>query len=58
MVYFNLISGLASIASLVVSILAFVCIRKVEIRLGGTEMNIKQRAEGRDIKQAGGDMNG
>ena len=56
---FNIISGLASITSMGLSIWALFRIHSVEIKFGlvkKSHVNIKQRANGKDIRQAGRDM--
>lgn len=59
MSFFNIISGVASIASLGLSIWALFRVHSVEIKFGlvnKSHVNIKQKANGKDIKQAGRDM--
>jgi len=61
MVYFNVVSGLASIASLCLSIWALFRVHSIEVKLGFTKISrtsVKQKANGRDIRQAGGDIHG
>ncbi len=61
MVYFNVITGLASIASLAVSIFALRAVHNVKVEIGLTDKShnkIEQTAEGSNIKQAGGDLHG
>lgn len=57
---FNIVVGVASIVSLFVSILALKGVHDVKIYIGFTNKSrtkISQKATGRDIQQAGGDMN-
>lgn len=61
MVYFNLISGFASIASLALSIFALKAVYNVKVEIGLTSKahnRIEQKAEGSNIRQAGGDLHG
>ena len=61
MVYFNVISGLASIVSLVVSFFALRTVYKVKVEIGLTENShnkVEQKANGRNIRQAGRDLRG
>lgn len=57
---FNIIAGVASIVSLIVSILVLKGLHEVKIKIGFTDKSrtkISQKATGRGIQQAGGDMN-
>ena len=57
---FTVIAGAASIVSLIVSILAIKGVHDVKIHVGFTDKSrtkVSQKASGRDIRQAGGDMN-
>jgi len=61
MSFFNIISGIASIASLGLSIWALRRVHGVEMKFGSiheSHVNVKQKANGKDIKQAGRDING
>jgi len=58
---FNVVSGLASIISLAISIWALRAVYSIKVKIGLTDKSqtrIKQRAEGKDIRQAGGDIHG
>jgi hypothetical protein len=61
MEYFNIISGVASIASLGLSVWALRRVHTIEAHFGLTtkaNTKISQKAVGRDIQQAGGDIHG
>jgi hypothetical protein len=58
---FNIICGLASIASLVVGICTLRAAYSIKVHIGLTKSTrtvVRQKAEGKDIMQAGGDING
>lgn len=58
---FSIVSDIASIASLGLSIWALFRVHSVETKfsvINKSHVNIKQKANGKDIKQAGGDMHG
>lgn len=58
---FNILAGVASILSLIVSLLAFKGVRDVKVQVGFTRMSrdkITQKASGNKIQQAGRDVNG
>ncbi len=58
---FNIICGLASIVSLVVGICTLRAAYSIKIHIGltkSTKTIVKQKADGKDIMQAGGDING
>ena len=58
---FDIISGLASIASLIISVYALVAVHKVKVKVGLTKKSrtkITQKAVGKDIRQSGRDLDG
>ena len=58
---FNIVAGIASILSLLVSLLVFKGVRDVKVKIGFTHKSqdtITQKASGNKIKQAGRDVNG
>jgi len=60
MTIFSIVAGMASIISLLMSILALKGVHDVKIQIGFTNKSrtrINQKARGNDIRQAGGNMN-
>ncbi len=58
---FNTIAGIASIVSLIVSIWALKRVHDVEVKINITDqskVDIDQKAQGQNIKQAGRDLYG
>ena len=66
MKYFNIIAGIASIVSLIISIIAIKKVIKVETKINiddhsshiaSSQNKTSQKAKGNNITQAGGDIN-